>query len=527
MSKILSSLVAFLSIVSLSAQNTSITPKLIVAITIDQLRGDYLEMFQHTFGEKGFKRLFNEGLVYADLEFDFPHLDCASTITTIFTGANPSYHGIIGENKYLANQNREISSFADESYNGNNATQRYTPLSIKVSTIADELKIASGGQSDVFAFAPNVSQALATGGHAANGAYWIDEQNINWTTASFYKSKHPVVEQYNRSSDALNRKISTFTWQPAMDISNYKVFPYTKNLYKFRHFIGVDKKDNIRLLKQSPFVNSEICGIAEKVLISSSLGKRQNPDFLAITLYAGNFEKSLDKNYSVEIQDTYYRLDKEIAKIIDAVDAAVGLQNSLIVVTSTGYFNEQEVIPTDITTAGGDFYPERSISLLNMYLMALYGHEQWITKYYNQQLYFNKKLIEDRKINFIDMQQKAAEFLVQSAGVHDVITSYQMLHGAHNQNVQRYRDGFHKGISGDLYLELQPGWRVVYENNPDNTSRVRHNAVLAPVVFLGNGIKPQKVNRVINATEIAPSVSHRLRIRAPNAAKSNILKELR
>ena len=186
MIKILSSLVALFSIASLSAQVTQTTPKLVLGITIDQLRGDYLEMFQHTFGENGFKKLLNGGLVYADLEFDFPYLDRASTITTIFTGANPAYHGIIGENKFILNENREIPSFFDNNYAGNFTTERYSPLPVKVSTIADELKIASGGQSDVFAFAPHASQALASGGHAASGAFWVEDLTGNWAWSPFY-----------------------------------------------------------------------------------------------------------------------------------------------------------------------------------------------------------------------------------------------------------------------------------------------------------------------------------------------------
>lgn len=526
MNRIFSSLVALFSVTALCAQETHNIPKLVVAITIDQLRGDYLEMFQHTFGEKGFKRLMNEGLVYTDLEFDFPYLDRASTITTIFTGANPSYHGITGEMRFLLKENREVPTFADENYAGTFTTERYSPLPVKVSTIADELKIASGGQSDVFAFAPHASQALASGGHAASGAYWVEDMTGNWASTTFYKTRQPIVEQHNRTPEALSKKIGSITWRPAIDISNYNAFPYTKNLYNFQHYFGADRKNHVRLLKQSPFVNTEVREIAEKVLIANSLGKRQNPDFLALTFYAGNFENSLDKNYSVEVQDTYYRLDQEIGKLLDAIDTAVGLDNALIFVASTGYFNEQEVIPADMVTSGGDFYPDRSIALLNMYLMAIYGREQWVSKYYNQQLFFNRKLIEDRKINFVEFQQKAAEFLVHSSGVQDVITSHQMLHGAYNQRVQHYRNGFFKGISGDLYLELQPGWRVVQEENPNTNVRVRDNAVHAPVIFFGNNIKPQRIDRVIEATEIAPSVSHRLRIRAPNAAKANILKEL-
>ena len=105
-----------------------------------------------------------------------------------------------------------------------------------------------------------------------------------------------------------------------------------------------------------------------------------------------------------------------------------------------------------------------------------------------------------------------------------MITSHQMLHGAYNQNVQFYRNGYYKGISGDLFLEIQPGWRIIDWQNPDY--RVRENAVMSPVIFFGSDIKPQRIDRTIDATEVVPSVAYRLRIRAPNAAKGKILPEL-
>jgi hypothetical protein len=272
-------------------------------------------------------------------------------------------------------------------------------------------------------------------------------------------------------------------------------------------------------------VNKEVNDIAIKVLETNSLGTRMNPDFLAVTFYAGNFSEALDKNYSVEIQDTYHRLDNELARLLDVIDASVGLENTLIFVVSTGYFVEYEVIPEGVVTSGGVFYPDRSQALLNMYLMATYGRQQWIKKYYNRQFFFDEKLLEDNKIDLSEFQSTAAEFLVQSAGIQDVITSHQMLHGAYNSTVQYYRNSYFKGVSGDLFLELQPGWNIKEPDN-DNTQRVNNNAIASPVIFFGKGVVPQKINRTIKATDIAPSVSYRLRIRAPNAADGEILKEL-
>ncbi|MDD4246170.1 MAG: alkaline phosphatase family protein [Dysgonamonadaceae bacterium] len=525
MIRFLSSILAFFSVTSFFAQQSSV-PKLVVGITIDQLRGDYLENFKKNFSEKGFKRLLDEGVVYNQVYYNFPLPDKASTIATIYTGTVPFYHGIVNEKK-VSNENfEELSSFSDNNFMGNFTSEKLSPLPIKVSTITDELKIASDGKSDVFAFSPDASQALSSGGHAASGAFWIEDFSGRWATTTFYTKHHSFVDQYNRSNQSLNTRVNSLVWKPKLGLEAYNAFPYTQNLTNFQHSLALNKTSNFKLLKQTPFINEEVRTMGIKAIEIAGLGTRNYPDFLALTFYAGNFENALDKNYSLEIQDIYSRLDLDIAQLIDAVDKAVGLQNALIFVVSTGYFNEQEVYPKDARFSGGDFRPDRCEALLNMYLMAIYGRENWIKKYYNEQIYFNRKLIEEKKINYREFQERAADFLIQFSGVQDVITSYQMLHGAYNDAIQVYKNGYHKDITGDLFIELQPGWRVVTEKNPTNHERVRSNAIAAPAIFFGNNLKPQKINRVIDATEIAPSVTHRLRIRAPNASKSPILKEL-
>lgn len=525
MIRFLSSILAFFSVTSFFAQQNSV-PKLVVGITIDQLRGDYLEHFKKNFSDKGFKRLLNEGVVYNQVTYNFPSLDKASTIATIYTGTVPFYHGIVNEKKISHQNFEEVSSFSDANFMGNYTNEKLSPLPMKVSTITDELKIASDGKSDVFAFSPDASQALSSGGHAASGAFWIEDFSGRWATTTFYTKHHPFVDQYNRSNESLNIRANSLVWKPKLALEAYAAFPYTQNLTSFQHSLALNKTINFKLLKQTPYVNQEVRKMGVKAIEVSEMGKRSYPDFLALTFYAGNFENALDKNYSIEIQDIYTRLDEDIAQVIDAVDKAVGIDNALIFLVSTGYFNEQEVYPKDARFPGGDFRPDRCEALLNMYLMALYGRENWIKKYYNEQIYFDRKLIEEKKINYREFQESAADFLIQFSGVQDVITSYQMLHGAYNDAIQVYKNGYHRDITGDLFIELQPGWRVLTDKKPTNHERVRSNAVVAPAIFFGNQLKAQKINRTIDATEIAPSVTHRLRIRAPNASRSSILKEL-
>ena len=525
MIRFLSSILALFSVTTFYAQQNDI-PKLVVGITIDQLRGDYLEHFKKNFGEKGFNRLLKEGVVYSQVVYDFPSPDKASAIATIYTGTVPFYHGIVNDKKLSNEDFSEISSFSDSKFMGNFTSEKLSPLPLKVSTITDELKIASDGKSDVFAFSPDASTALASGGHAASGAFWIEDFSGRWATTTFYTTHHPFVDQYNRSNESLNTRINSLVWKPKLPIESYNAFPYTQNLYNFQHNFTANKVNSFRLLKQSPFINEEVKTMGLKAIESVKMGERNYPDFLALNFYAGNFDNALDKNYSIEIQDTYQRLDQNIAEIIDAVDEAVGIENAFIFVVSTGYFNEQEVYPKASRFPGGDFKPDRCEALLNMYLMAIYGRENWIKKYYNEQIYFDRKLIEEKKIDYREFQERAADFLIQFSGVQDVVTSYQMLHGAYNEAIQVYKNGYHRDVTGDLFIELQPGWRIVTIKNPTNHERVRNNGITSPAIFFGNNLKPQKVNRVIDATEIAPSVTHRLRIRAPNASNSKVLQEL-
>ena len=525
MIRLLSSILALFSVTTIYAQQNTI-PKLVVGITIDQLRGDYLEHFKQSFGEKGFKRLLSQGVVYNQMSYNFPSLDKASTIATIYTGSVPFYHGIVNDKKISYQDYTEVSSFSDDKFMGNFTSEKLSPLPLKVSTITDELKIASNGKSDVFAFAPDASQALSSGGHAASGAFWIEDFSGRWATTTFYTTHHQFVDQYNRSNESLNVKGNSLLWKPKLPLESYNAFPYTQNLVNFQHNLSTGKNNNYRLLKQTPFINEEVRTMGINAIESISLGKRSYPDFLALTFYAGSFDNALDKNYSIEVQDIYHRLDEDIAQVIEAVDKAVGLENALIFVVSSGYHNEQEVYPKDARFPGGDFRPDRCEALLNMYLMAIYGRENWIKKYHNEQIFFDRKLIEDKKIDFRELQEQAADFLIQFSGVQDVVTSYQMLHGAYNEAIQVYKNGFHRGVTGDLFIELQPGWRVVTEKKLTNHQRVRSNAIIAPAIFFGNHLKPQKVDRIIDATEIAPSVTHRLRIRAPNASSTTILKEL-
>ena len=524
MRKFISSLIAILVVTNLQAQQQ--TPKLVVCITVDQLRGDYIEYFYNTFGEHGFKRLMNEGAVYHNLRFEFANVDQASAFATLFTGSNPCTHSITRSQAYDFERLREVSVLYDSEYLGNFTRDNYSPKRLLASTIGDELKIASKGQSEVYAIAPDAEGAILSAGHAANGAFWIDDTNGKWATTTYYKGVPWYVEKYNNGHESLSVRIDAMDWRPTLPIERYTALPYVQDKNAFSYSFKSKTVNCYPRVKSSPFGNKEMNRFLFQFLEYGALGTRSCPDMLSVTYYAGHYFDNMSKEYTHEIQDLYIQLDKDIEELLHALDRKVGLKNTLIVLSGTGYFKSNEGLAENLQLGGGEFHPKRCTALLNMYLMAVYGQKNWVNGYYNGQIYLNRKAIEEAKIELATFQDKAAEFLSEFSGVARVTTDMTLRSGTWNEDVADFQRGTHHIGRGDLIIGLQPGWKINDEELNGKVSQVRNNAVQTPLIFMGAGIQPQHIYREVKATEVAPSVTHILRIRPPNACRDYPLYEI-
>jgi hypothetical protein len=505
-----------LTLTGLQAQSLPPTPKVVVGLTIDQLRTDYMEAFSSLYGEKGFKRLWKEGKVYLNVDYTFSDPDRSSAIAALYTGTTPSLNGIISDYRLDISTLRTVSCVDDLGFMGFYTTDNSSPSQLLTSTVSDELKIATLGKGQVYAVAPFRDAAILGAGHAGDGAFWINDMTGKWAGTTYYSEFPWWANQYN-GAHAADARIETMVWTPLKPEGSYKNMTIERFNETFRYRFADAKQYKFKRLLNSPFVNDEVNLMVNELLKNTTLGEDEIPDFLSVTFYAGNYNQLSIRDGSLEIQDTYARLDKSIADLLEAINKKVGLQNVVFFMTSTGYTSPEDADLGRFRIPGGEFHLNRCAALLNMYLMALYGEGHYVEGYYDLQLYLNHKLIEEKQLSLTEVQTKSAEFLIQFSGVNEVFSADRFLLGAWSPDIQKKKNAFNRKRSGDLVISVLPGWAVVDEQAQEGPV-VRYANAPIPLVFLGNAVKPEIVYTPVTVDRIAPTLAHFMRIRAPNAS---------
>ena len=495
-------------------------PRLVVSITIDQLRSDYLEAFAPLYADKGFLRLMNEGKVYTNVSYPFIPIDRASATAAITSGVTPYYNNIAGQRWLNRETLRPIGCVDDAKYTGLNTGETASPNKLSTSTIGDELKVCTGGKAIVYAIAPFRDAAVLSAGHAANGALWIDDNNGQWCSSRYFYNALPAWAHAINRLNAPAVRISQTTWEPASILaSNFSYFMQTGEQEPFKHqFVGTQR---FQKYKTSALVNTDITNMALQCVASTGMGNDKITDLLCLTYYAGTYEHKAVTDCQLEMQDTYIRLDKELGRLIDGLEEKLRRKDILIVVTSTGYSDEEMTDYQAYKIPSGTFYMNRSVNLMNMYLGATWGQGSYVETVYKNQIFLNHKLLEQKKISISDAQNRGQEFLAMLSGVRNVYTSLQLL-TSQNEMIQKVRNGFSPDSSGDIFIETAPGWRILHEDTQESEfSKASYTQF--PIIFFGAGTSSERVQLSVTVDQIAPTLARCIRIRAPNACSAKPL----
>lgn len=466
-------------------QRASAQTRLVVSVTIDQLRNDYIDAYSPYYGSQGFKRLLRDGKVYQQVQFSFDAKDRASAIAAIYSGTTPSVNGIIGNEWLDRETGRPRNCVDDTAFMGNNTNESSSASLLLSSTLPDELKIATHHQALVYSIAPFRDAAILSAGHSANCAFWINQETGKWCSTTYYKDYPIWLDNYNTQQG------------PDLRVKDK------------------DRVNRYRRLLTTPAVNDEVNLLAEELLTQSNIGKDETTDLLALTYYAGTYQHQPLQTVEQEMQAIYTNIDNCLANLLDMLERKFGMSHVLLCITSTGFTDPvyEDLSAYNIPT--GEFYLSRCATLLNMFLMATYGEGEYVEYYHDNQIFLNHKLIENKHLDMADIQQKASEFLVQFSGINEVYSANRLLLAPYTERTERSRNGYHRKRSGDLVIEVLPGWQIVDEKA--QTKKIVSQAVTpVPLIILHPDFKASTIATPIMAERIAPTLANAIHIRAPN-----------
>jgi len=526
---------------SLIAQNKKRTepniPKLVVVLSIDQMRTDYLSRYWNKFQTGGFKRLVNEGASCSNAQLDL-HIQKISTGTaTMFTGVYPATHGIVNDSWFDRLKKKEINCIVDDYFitvGSDSKEGERSGTKLLSPTIGDLIKINTRNKSKVFSVALNDVSAVLSAGHSANGAYWFDTQNGNMISSSYYVDIFPEwVRQFNEKGFA--KTYSQRNWTTLLPINSYdesladdyilekgyydkwNTFPY--NLKKIK-----EKAGSYKFLKTTPYGNSMVKDFALEMIKAEALGADEYPDFLTVTLSSMDYENNSFGPASVEMEDTYLRLDQDIATILEFLDKTVGKENSLVVLTSTcsssypvDYLKEEFNMPV------GAFSPESAIALLKSFLNITYGQGDWIEVVSDQQLYFNRELLEKKNIQLAGIQTQTANFINQFEGVKIALPSSSFEQGDYAKGqLAVIANSYNFKRSGDVLYQLEDGWQPVYKYQ----RTIYNDNSNIPFIMHGYGVKSAEVRKKISGEDMVPTILEILHMPIPDYCSGSILEEV-
>ena len=489
-----------------NAQKKIESPKLLVTITIDQLRSDFMYEFKDLYGEDGFKRLLAGGRVYNNAYYAFENIDRASATATLATGTNPYTHGIVGE-RWLDRSSLLIVNCTDDSkQQGLYTNNRVSPIKLKAITLSDEIKRATRGKAQICVIAPECDMAVMQGGHDATNVLWKNDDTGYWCSSSYYGAFPKWAADMNKRVVGRSSK-----WEPLFPTDLYNNFG-DKAPKQFSY--SFNGSSDTRAYKTSPCMNDEINEMAIACLRSGDMGLDNIVDMLSITYYAGNYNNVSMEERPIEIQDIYTRLDRNIAELLKVIDKRIGLDNVIISLSSTGYVVEDDSNDEKYRLPSGTIHMDRIQALLNVYLTALFGKNTYIDGFYNSEFYFNRKTMEHAQMNKVDIVSNAVEFLKTVDGVEDVFTIYR-LGGMLSPELQYVKNGYNAKCSGDIWLRLMPGWKMG-KDIVTATNLVRRSPVTFPMIIFGQGVEAKVIDDFTPANTMAPELANLLHIRRPN-----------
>ncbi|MBI1226962.1 MAG: alkaline phosphatase family protein [Bacteroidetes bacterium] len=512
-------------------------PRLVVGIIVDQMRYDYLYRYWDDLSENGFKRLLQQGYVVHNGHYQYAPTLTGPGHSSVYTGSSPALHGIIGNEWYSRQEKKRVYCAEDQQANtvGSNSVEgKMSPRRLTATTLADQLELATNRRSKTIGIALKDRGAILPVGFLNDGAYWYDKTNGQFITSDFYRKTLPDwVTKFN--DQHLPDQYLEKPWTPLLPMERYDeslpderpyerpylntekaVFPYDlKAISQIKRFGAGETPYGILLA--SPYGNALTAAFAKAAIEGEQLGMDSITDLLALSFSSTDYVGHQFGPYSVETQDIYLRLDRELANFLDYLDNTIGLDRVNIFLTAD---HGGADIPGYVSPPSGYFKTGDFEQGLANHLQEKFGMNP-IEFFINEQIY----LYQQDSIDVGEIEAEIRAFSADFPGVYGIIPLHDFGHCATDPRVcEKIRKGFMPARSGDFLVQLYPGWFSDYYLKGGTT----HGSPYAydthvPIIFFGGNIAPGDNYDPIWIEDIAPTVSELLKISWPSGATGKVI----
>lgn len=510
--------------------NSSGKPKLVVGIVVDQMRWDFLYRFQKYYGNGGFNRLMNEGYNLNNVMIDYVPTVTALGHTAIYTGSVPSIHGIAGNDWTNRETGENVYCTTDKSVKGISSSSEkigaHSPRNLWSTTITDQLAIASNFQSKIVGISLKDRASILPAGHNPTGAFWFDEGTGHFVTSSYYMNDLP---QWLKNFNAQNwgEKLVSKGWNTLMPKENYK--ESSEDNAEWEYLLGSAKTPTFPyqnfasdyaskkgIIRTTPFGNTLTLKAAEAAVEGYQMGQSSNTDFLAINIASTDYIGHSFGPNSVEIQDTYIRLDKDFEEFFKMLDAKVGKGEYLVFLSADhGGAHAEGFMRANKMVTG--FFDDGLQKNLEEDLKIKYADNKLIWGIDNYQIYLNQKLIAEKNLDEEAIKQQIISKLNKDPRVLYAVDLKKVASSPIPEPIKsRIINGYNWQRSGDIQIVSHDGMLPTYAKKGTTHSVWNSYDSHIPLIFMGKGARKGASAKPYHMTDIAPTLAQILKIENPS-----------
>jgi predicted AlkP superfamily pyrophosphatase or phosphodiesterase len=517
-------------------------PRLILAITIDGLRGDIPLRYADRFGPGGFRYLMEQGVVYDNAHYQHSTTFTAVGHATLFTGGNSPQHGLAG-NDWHDYSRGQVYCVEDDRHpiigREPKAHEGTSPRNLTASTYGDELILASGGRSRVFSVSIKDRGAILPGGRLGK-AFWYSSSTGDFVTSTYYYDEYPAwVADWNQAKHA--DRYMEATWEILGDKAEY-IFgdaddraaerPYKHLGRTFPHNLGAENAaDFYGALRYVPMGDELTLEFAKELVRQEKVGRGEATDMLAIGFSTNDYIAHAFGPNSLEAEEGVLRLDATLADLFAFVDQTIGLDRTLIVLSADHGFDEVPEHQKELGFDAGRHYPEKFLEQVNAGMQERYKSEDnFVVAFWNPSLYLNRDTIQKLGLDTTEAERALAEEILQVPGVALAMTRTDLMTGTVTDNpiMRKVQRAFHPKLSGNVLIVQDQFW-YLYPNAEEFAAM--HGSPYAydtyvPVMVAGPGVPAQVVSRAVAPEDIAITIATYMGTKPPSGSVGDVLYEV-